>query len=351
MRPPPLLLRRQLLLRPSPLSRRSFHATPARRHAGAVLDVICAPPHLLLDSLHAAGVSWAYAIPVSALVMRGLFIFPFFYLPARTAQLRLVSTVPLKRAAAAHAGATTEAELLQKGPRQAKTAAQNAMRQHSMVIDKRWRCQLWKRMLPLTSLPIFLTLAETIRRMAGSGKGFLGMLLEWIWGPETGQTETAAAAAPGTDAVVDAGTSLVQQVAQSPWLEPSLATEGALWFPNLMAADPTMALPALVSGATLFTLWHSSKRIGPASQAVPKKGRSETLRKVLMSGSLAIFPLTLKVPAAIMIYWFSSTVLAFAGNVLLDKMYPLKMPPESCKRRIKPKRVMVDVRKPEAKGA
>ncbi|KAJ9656094.1 hypothetical protein H2201_008645 [Coniosporium apollinis] len=107
-----------------------------------------------------------------------------------------------------------------------------------------------------------------------------------------GQEEVAVAA--GNVATVDAPAQLVS------WLEPSMANEGALWFQDLTVADPTLTLPFVVSGIMFLNVWRGSaqtKRVGRESVG------AKTLRRGLLLLTLAIGPLTLNVPAGVMVYW------------------------------------------------
>ena len=106
-------------------------------------------------------------------------------------------------------------------------------------------------------------------------------------------------------------------------IEPSFATEGALWFPNLLVADPQMILPFMLSGVILLNLTKST------GTGVWQKRLMRSLGVV----GLAMGPLTLHFPSALLIYWISSTMLAYVQTAVLDKMMPIKQPVVPCKPR------------------
>ena len=61
--------------------------------------------------------------------------------------------------------------------------------------------------------------------------GLIGMMARWSGTDDLASLDTTALA-----------------------IESSLATEGALWFPDLIVADPQMILPFMLSGAILLNL-------------------------------------------------------------------------------------------------
>jgi inner membrane protein COX18 len=114
-------------------------------------------------------------------------------------------------------------------------------------------------------------------------------------------------------------------------IEQSFATEGALWFPDLLAADPQMVLPFMLSGAILLNLSNS-----PGNSLWQRR-----LKRTLGIVGLAMGPLTLQFPSAMLIYWISSSMLAYMQAAVLDRVMPIKTPVMPCKPR-KPKRLASD---------
>ncbi|EKG21849.1 Membrane insertion protein OxaA/YidC [Macrophomina phaseolina MS6] len=303
----------------------------------------------MFEVLHNCGLSWAVAIPAGAVVVRGLIIMPWFQIPARKAQQQNAALLPLNHAYAIAMKHRCHQIFYDKGPRVARSKAKMAMAKYNYQLRQRWRAERWRQMLPLATFPIFIGVAEVIRRMCGSRSGLWGI----IFGSGSAQAQhpsaealTAAGESAAVEAV-DRTADALEAVAQwkgstalpeavpdsvpiSNWLEPSFATEGALWFPNLMLADPNMILPFVVSGLTMATLHRGSKP--------PQEGKERPagiiLRRILMTGALAIGPLTLHMPTAILLYWSASTTCAYISHLILDKYYPLDMPPKPCRRSV-----------------
>ncbi|KKY23395.1 putative membrane insertion protein [Diplodia seriata] len=185
-------------------------------------------------------------------------------------------------------------------------------------------------------------MAESIRRMVGASSGLWGMAFG-SGSYEAPKASDVLKEAPVPDGVINAldrvaewkGTTSLPSSAPdtailSEWLQPSLATEGMLWFPNLMVPDPLMILPFAVSGLTIASLYAGSR----APNKTKEKPAHTILKRVMMTFALAIGPLTLNMPAGILLYWSASTVCAFLTHVLLDMFRPIRMPPKPCKRTI-----------------
>lgn len=120
-----------------------------------------------------------------------------------------------------------------------------------------------------------------------------------------------------------------------PALEPSLATEGALWFPDLLAGDPTGALPLLLSASIILNIrrgWGITTPVGdladlPTAQlyrATFFRGLGIFLQILGLNIGMAAFANEL--PTALMIYWITSTNVATLQTYLLEK-YMFMRPP------------------------
>jgi inner membrane protein COX18 len=164
--------------------------------------------------------------------------------------------------------------------------------------------------------------------MCGTHSGLLGLL---VTNPFTSQPSI------DPDAPRDAAlSSLVDSPPTASYVDPALATEGALWFPNLLLPDPHLLLPFILSG-TLFLNIHLTTRRSPlAPAATPFQRRLTTTLKVV---ALAIGPATLNVPAGMLVYWTSSALFALGIGRGLDVWMPLRPPP---------RRKLSDIRDEEA---
>lgn len=152
-------------------------------------------------------------------------------------------------------------------------------------------------MLPLVQLPVWLTAIEAVRAMCGAKSGLLGMVFR-------------------SDNDLDAISGGIMK-------EISLATEGALWFPDLLVPDPQLILPFMLSGAVLLNL---SNTRGGANQAVWQK----RMHRSMMAVAVALGPLTLQVPSAMLVYWISSSLLAYIQAMVLERAMPMPTPVKPC---------------------
>ncbi|OJD33580.1 mitochondrial inner membrane protein oxa1l-like [Diplodia corticola] len=287
----------------------------------------------LFEVLHNCGLSWAVALPAGALLVRACIITPFLQIPARKAQQTTTNLLPIMQAHAIVRKHSTHLRLYHEGAQKARNVSRTETALFNHKIKKRWRAQPWKHLLPLCGLPIFVAMAETIRRMVGTRSGLWGL----VFGSGSYQSE-----APKTSDALGKDDATIEGVADtlkgatpdtavvSDWIQPSLATEGMLWFPDLMAPDPLLILPFVVSGVTVCSLYVSSRAPGRRKQ----KPAWAVIRRIMMTIALAIGPLTLNMPAGILLYWTASTSFALMSNLYLDRFLPIRMPPKPCKRSI-----------------
>ena len=112
-------------------------------------------------------------------------------------------------------------------------------------------------------------------------------------------------------------------------LEPSLAEEGALWFQNLLAPDPFLILPFVLSGVLFTAVTGGNSAFGGRKRKV--SARSRRLGVSLKLCALAIGPLTLDVPSAVLVYWISTSGISIAQHWIFDKLQPLRLPVQPCK--------------------
>jgi inner membrane protein COX18 len=315
-----------LLFRPSPLrsscstrqlsklffqlppSCRSFHASP--RPQSVVLVA-----HDALTSLHSfTGLPWAYTIPLFALTLRATLILPISIYQRRVSQ-RQASLVPIIQAWSQSLRHETMREVGHLGPVVAQSTLVRKLRKKRSEIYERWGCGLWKNYLGLVQVPVFLVTMEALRAMAGAHQGWWGMITGSWRGDVGAATETTLTAEGLT------GAALIP-------VETSFATEGALWFPNLLLADPQLLLPFMLSGAILLNLF--------GHKPVPLGKWQTRLRRSMGIVALAVGPMMIHIPSALVLYWVSSSLLAYGQSLLLEIVMPIKKPITLCK----PKRPM-----------
>ena len=281
-----------------PPSCRTFHASPQPRF----LDAAITSTHTLLEGLHSfTGLPWAYTLPLSALAIRTAFVLPFSIYSRRAAQKQATLT-PLVMSWQHQLRKETMREVGHLGPGVAHSTLLKKTRKKRNEIYSRWGCGRWKMFLPIIQVPIWLTAIETIRKMCGTSTGLLGMI--------------AATFTSGKDAAGLEDSAIITGVET----ELSFATEGALWFQDLLLPDPQMILPFMLSGTILLNLTHAAPR--GMKMSTFQRRLSNSLKIV----GLVIGPLILHVPSAMLVYWISSSMLAYTQALVLDRVMPVKPP-------------------------
>lgn len=305
---------RQRLHRSNPYfapNTRGFHTTSSR----SFIDV-CIPAHSILEHVHNfTGLPWAVAIPFTAGFVFNLTGGPVaFYihkilqrqrdLDPHLIEVRLKLQTQVMREDA-HRTATERAERL------------NGLFHDALIaVRKSHNCQYWKLWLVFTRFPIWYVMMETIRRMTGTEEGFVGLVRSVMSKPDySGFSEPSA------------------------FVNPSLATEGALWFSNLQNPDPYLILPFILS-AMLFHRarngWGSIDAVfEPRMEDIAKehakdpetpKLRKKQLRRqrIAMVLALAAGPATLQFPSAMLLYWITTIGSEDGAVLFLQKWMPVR---------------------------
>ncbi|KAK2178353.1 hypothetical protein NP493_546g02001 [Ridgeia piscesae] len=96
-----------------------------------------------------------------------------------------------------------------------------------------------------------------------------------------------------------------------PVLRPDLATEGALWFNNLLLPDTTFILPVtLAVSSLLITEMHALRR-----------GKPTLIQNIFTYGfrgiSIFMIPIAAAVPSCMCLYWTCSSLYGLTQNILL----------------------------------
>ena len=304
---PPIMLRFTsrpiLLLKPhhppktaplAALNARKFSASTRR----PFLDACLLGTHTLISGVHnMTGLPWAATIPLIAFLVRALTMIPTsaysYRMQVRSWILypRLIEarTAIEKNVRRQHGDKSQQVR--QKIQDEEILSAKKQMMKENGIHPRRTYY------IAYINVPIWFVMMETIRRMTGTEDGMLsltGRSLAALDGKEN----------PGlisTDGVVP--------------IDPSLATEGMLWFDNLMVPDFTGILPFAVSGMVYAMYSYSASTTGKiplpwATLDQAKHFRSSNLLKLkhYKIASLAIAPATLMFPSAMLLYWFSSAL-------------------------------------------
>ncbi|KAL8296631.1 hypothetical protein RB597_005957 [Gaeumannomyces tritici] len=317
----------QPLLRPRPCPHLQSGASLFLRH-GLVPAVATSAPtgrrhiHLiqgavetaesLITSLHTiTGTPWYVTIPLVAMAVN-LTRLPFTVHAQRLA-LRRGGLAPLLHAwLSTHAAAAAGGKRADVDKNLARTE-KRIMRDHGL--------QKWKYASSLLAFPVWLTAIEAIRRLCGGPTGLLGQMLfsEPALGLETaieGLSGAAAAAGASFDA--------------------SLATGGALWFPDLTVADPYHVLPMLLSAVMFHNVRPKTAAglramISPDKAHPSLKGWRGALRRSVVLLAVSIGPITMDMPAALHLYWLCSASFGAITTELVNLAIPLPKPISRCK--------------------
>jgi inner membrane protein COX18 len=179
------------------------------------------------------------------------------------------------------------------GPVAAQRTLLKKMRKKRTEIYKRWDCGIWKNYLSWVQFPVWITAVEAVRKMCGIHVGLLGLMFGT-------QAETVE----------------LQEELRTEGMESSLGNEGILWFPDLLVPDPMLVLPFMLSGVMFLNLANSSAK----NPSVAQRRMMNALKIV----ALAIGPLTLQMPSAMLVYWISSSSFALGQALILERLMPDK---------------------------
>jgi inner membrane protein COX18 len=272
-----------------------------------MLDAVLYLPHEMMNLIHTS-VPWYAAIPLTAFIARGLLVTTAGTW-ARSLAARYTGLHPLRQALAFQ----KRNEILQRGnfrtPKEATILVKKEVNEQVAKLDKRWNVTLRGQIgWTVAQIPVFFAMAETIRQKCAARDGLLGMGLSAFKSEDTGTAVGHVA------------------VTTSKWFEPSLANEGMLWFQDLLLPDPTGTLPFLVSGL-MFANIYMTKNTVENDASWPS-----LLRRVLLGLAIFVGPLCQNLPAALMLYWASSTSSVMLWNAWLDWKYPAPRGFTACQR-------------------
>ena len=290
---------------------RGLHATSSR----SFLDV-CIPAHSILENLHSiAGLPWTAAITVTATIIFSWIQGPIaYYIHGILQRQRDIDPQLVE------ARLKLENKVMREDAH--KTAAERVKRLNGLFNDactrvrKSHNCQHWKLWLVFTRFPVWYVMMETIRRMTGTEESFIG-LVRSVMGKRdySGFTEPSA------------------------FVEPSLATEGVLWFTDLSRADPYLILPFILSATLLIRARRGYGSINvvfePRMEDIAKEHakdpktpsfRKKKLRRQRIAEVLALAagPATLQFPSAMLLYWITTNVYEVSTALLLQKWMPAR---------------------------
>ena len=285
---------------------RQFHAGP--KHQSQILDTYLEHTHTVIAGIHTfTGLPWALSLPLTGLLVRVLFITPL-QISSQKSIIRQIALVPLQHAWMRIISPKVYHEHGVQGEIVVKKMIMREMRKKKRDIERAMGIKRLPRLVPLLQLPIWLLFIETIRRMCGTYEGLLGLISKGF------------TTSDGEEVVADA--SLSEQVSVP--VELSMATEGALWFPNLLVPDPLLLLPVMLSLSLFANILYADHIQNLRTSGVHSKF-GVRMSRIMKLVALAAFPLTLHLPSAMLLYWISSSITALLQGLCLN--YLLPMPP------------------------
>ncbi|KAE8148169.1 60Kd inner membrane protein-domain-containing protein [Aspergillus avenaceus] len=281
---------------------RHFHPTRPALFTTELLDASAS----LIYGVHSiSSLPWALSIPLTAVIVRTVVAMPLqIYTKVQARKERALVPV-LSAWDKVYRGEVTlrnrKGEDVQlEGAAKATRRVMIQVRRKRLELYKRWKIPWYWKPMSLLQIPIWISVMDSIRAMSGSKNGFIPWLLSWF--------EPGSASAP-----------LVS-------VEPSLATEGMLWFPDLLAGDPTGILPAVLSLSIVLNIQNGWK--GPgfpqlADLPTPELTRKLTF-KVLQVGlqvlacQIGYSAYITETPTALLLYWITSSNVATLQTAYLE---------------------------------
>lgn len=289
---------------------RHFHPTKPARLVNEALDLSAG----LIHGIHSVtGLPWAASIPLTALLVRSVVGLPLqIYTRVQARRERdiapLVTSWRVVYTKKEQRAARDKLEYDMRGV----SSKTHAMTRH---LRKKWKIHTGYRFANLLQLPVWLALMESLRGLCGNRNGLVPWLLSLIEGDQA-TTESLHLT-----------------------VEPSLAHEGALWFPDLLAGDPTGILPAALTASIILNVrsgWNLTPRHELADLPKLQMLQGVTFRALrlliqVMAINVGVAGFLYDMPAALMIYWITSTNAATLQNFLLAKYMFMRPPVPSYK--------------------
>ncbi|OTA53715.1 hypothetical protein K449DRAFT_469851 [Hypoxylon sp. EC38] len=223
------------------------------------------------------------------------------------------------------------------------------LKRYKKVLSRVYRnmgLQGWKLYSGILGFPFWLTGIESVRRICGGPRGILGSFLtgrgediaptSGIPGDVetvTSQTDISTMATTQSSTVDPSAASIVAEHTRH-LPDPSIAVEGCLWFPDLSAADPYHILPLALSVVMVANLLPKTRAglqqlVGLKSNdestiETPTTQRQLRLRRGLIFLGSMIGPITADLPAALHLYWLSSSATHWVTGKVLSHFMPIE---------------------------
>ncbi|CAD0097186.1 unnamed protein product [Aureobasidium vineae] len=347
-------------------------------------DYVALMPVTCLDSLHSIGLPWFAAIPLSAILIRSLLIYPLFQRPLRE---KLVARAQLQPLVDANMSITKRILY-----RRTTKGTQKSMAHKLNLTLESWRTRNRVRIAMFERSRLYghrffmfmttIVVSDGLRRMMGAKEGLLKFVLgplDWTlsWLVPSSLTETSpgeaevSPASPvsnpvtntglddldpwstgvpqglsATETAQDATSGLAQEAStavaghlNSAWFDPSLLTEGFSWCPDLTASDPTMVFPLIFSSTFFASIYFAPRIQGTVTGSkVDERAKSTNGQRIMMTvAMLSIIP-ALHMPTGLLLYFISNMVTNNLQSRWLTYTKPIHPAPTACKRPVRMQR-------------
>ncbi len=370
----------------------------SRRSVGTLVHYAVAGPTAIIDAVHGLGIPYYAAIPATAVLVRGTFVYLISTRPARQHQQLMTNVAPL-----AQARAKMKLFFIDVNERRS-----NANQPTGDALRSRTR---WRRFLALRrstseinkalrsgglmsgitrfrhsfNFLVLLSFAEAIRLKCGRPEGLLGLFLRPVEragstiDPRHFEGGTTADPAEILAAKLEANMEAIRQAqlaqvhggsevefsqayieptashvvatpdrlgitevakldTSSPYFDPALTNEGLSWCTDLTLADPTMTLPkiALMTFVTTSLLRPSTGKQKPDAEGKSSWYQRPTVTTGLRTAFYGVFALVATtMPSAILLYLIPSVAIGWMQERYLDFRYPVRPPIQPCTRPIR----------------
>ncbi|KAL1854253.1 hypothetical protein Plec18167_000172 [Paecilomyces lecythidis] len=291
--------------------RRSFHPTRPSPFINEALDISSSFLHGVHDI---TGLPWAASIPLTAFIVRMTVGLPLqIYTRIHARRNRDLSPLLLSWRKVYQDQIMIKAKEEDRPllPFEAEKQLNVEMAKRQRSLRKRWKAARFHGQAAFLQIPIWLSLMESLRAMCGNNNGLVPWFLS-LMEPESADPSSH----------------------QHLQIEQSLASEGALWFPDLLAGDPTGILPLMLA-ATIWTNvslgWKTPtfKELAdfPRTEMV-KQGVLKAIKIFIqfMAINIGINSYMSGMPTGLMIYWISSANIATLQTTFLNKYMFSKAP-------------------------
>ena len=285
---------------------RHFHPT---RPTSSIVDLALDGSTAFIHGVHSVScLPWAASIPLTAVLVRTFVGLPIM-LYTRLHRHREKKISPIISAWARRYADKRNREL-SNVPRNDVTRSQMGkelygnIRKRTAELHKRWGVSGKHKAIAFLQIPVFIALMDSLRGMSGNNRGIIAWLSSFI------ESQDPASAAQSLHLTI----------------EPTLANEGALWFPDLLAGDPTGVLPFCLTASILGNVLLGWKvKPWKTISFLPKNEMYKQLSftglrsfVIVLTCYIGFASFVQELPTALMLYWITSTNFATLQTWVLD---------------------------------